>query len=72
MKAIITGKSELRMSDLTRDYTYNIVDDEGKVILSDQTIIEHPSEVVANIQQKVAEYQTVYEDENDVEVGQEV
>lgn len=72
MKAIITAKSELRLSDLTREYTFDIVSDEGEDILTSQVITAQPSGVVAQIQSIVAEYQAVYEDANDVEVGQEV
>lgn len=71
MKAKITAKSELRLSDLTREYTFDIVDDD-KLILTSQVITSRPSEVVGQIQNIVAEYQTVYEDTNDVEVGEEV
>lgn len=71
MRAIITAKSELRLSDLTREYTFDIVDDD-KLILTSQVITSRPSEVVGQIQNIVAEYQTVYEDTNDVEVGEEV
>lgn len=72
MKAKITAKSELRLSDLTREYTFDIVSDEGDDILASQVITSRPSEVVGQIQNIVAEYQTVYEDTNDVEVGEEV
>lgn len=72
MKAKITAKSELRLSDLTREYTFDIVSDDGKTILASQVIEAQPSNVVAQIQSTVAEYQAVYEDTNDVEVGQEV
>lgn len=72
MKAIITDKSELRLSDLTREYTFDIVDDEGEAILTSQVITSQPSSVVTQIQAIVAEYQVVYEDENDVEVGEEI
>ncbi len=72
MKAKITAKSELRLSDLTREYTFDIVDDEGEPILTSQVITSQPSGVVSRIQSVVAEYQAVYEDDNDVEVGEEV
>lgn len=72
MKAIITAKSELRLSDLTREYTFDIVSDEGETILTSQVVTAQPSGVVTQIQERVAEYQAVYEDENDVEIGQEV
>jgi hypothetical protein len=72
MKAIITAKSELRLSDLTREYTFDIVDDDGENILTSQVISSRPSEVVGQLQNIVSAYQTVYEDTNDVEIGQEV
>lgn len=71
MKAKITAKSELRLSDLTREYTFDIVDDD-KSILTSQVITSRPSEVVGQIQNIVAEYQTVFEDENDLDVGDEI
>lgn len=72
MKAKITEKSELRLSDLTREYKFDIVTDGGEVILAEQVITARPSEVVNLLTQKVSEYQAVYEDENDIEVGEEI
>ena len=72
MKARITAKSELRLSDLTREYTFDIVTDEGEEVLTSQVVTAKPSEVVARLQEKVAEYQAAYEDESDVEVGEEI
>lgn len=71
MKARITGKSELRLSTLTREYTFDIVEGD-EVILSSQVITSQPSTVVAQLQQIVADYQAVYEEANDIEVGAEV
>lgn len=71
MKAIITGKSQLRLSDLTREYTYDIVEGD-EVILASQVITARPANVVAEIQAKVAEYELAYNDENDVEIGAEI
>lgn len=71
MKAKITDKSELRLSDLTREYTFDIVDGQ-EVILGSQVITARPANVVAELQAKVAEYEAVYNDENDVEIGQEI
>lgn len=71
MKAIITGKSQLRLSDLTREYTYDIVEGD-EVILSSQVITARPATVVSELQAKVAEYEAVYNEENDVEIGQEI
>lgn len=72
MKARITAKSELRLSDLTREYTFDIVTDEGEAVLTSQVVAARPSEVVSQLQSIVAEYQTVYEYENDVNIGDEV
>lgn len=71
MKAVITGKSQLRLSDLTREYTFDIVDGE-ETILASEVILARPANVVAELQAKVAEYEAVYNDENDVEIGQEI
>lgn len=72
MKAKITGKSELRLSDLTREYLFDILDNEGNTILGSQSIISRPSEIVATLTNIVNEYRAVFEDENDVEVGTEI
>ena len=71
MKAIITGKSELRFSDLTREYTFDLVEGD-ETVLASQVITERPSEVTAKIEALVAEYQAVLEDENDVQIGTEI
>jgi hypothetical protein len=36
MKAKITAKSELRLSDLTREYQFDILTDEGETVLASQ------------------------------------
>lgn len=72
MKAILTDKSELRLSDLTREYTFDITDDNGNVILSSQVTTQRPSEIRSAIETIVAEYQSVYEDVNDLEIGEEI
>jgi len=71
MKAIITAKSELRFSDLTREYTFDIIEG-NETILSSQVITARPSEIVSKLEQIVAEYQSVFEDENDLDVGDEI
>lgn len=71
MKARIIDKSELRLSDLTREYTFDIIEGE-ETILSSQVIRERPSEVTAKLEEIIAEYQTVFEYENDPEVGAEI
>lgn len=70
MKARITGKSELRLTDLTRDYTFDIIDDDGKEILTSQSLTAQPKDVVSQIQAKVAEYEKVYQEANDVEINE--
>lgn len=72
MKAKITNKSELRLSDLTREYTFDIITDDNEVVLASQVITARPSEIVGKLQQIVTDYQAVYEDENDLEIGSEV
>lgn len=72
MKARITAKSELRLSDLTREYTFDIITDEGEVVLASQVQTARPNEIVGKLQQVVADYQAAYEEANDVEVGEGV
>lgn len=72
MKAKITAKSELRWPALVRDYTFDILDDEGELILGSQSVEARPSEISGRIQQIVTEYQVAFEDENDVEIGAEI
>lgn len=72
MKARITAKSELRLSDLTREYTFDIITDEGEEVLTSQVITARPSGVVEQLQEIIAGYQAAYEEEADVEVGEEV
>lgn len=72
MKAKITGRSELRLSDLTREYTFDILSDTDESILTSQTITSQPSNVRSRLTEIVAEYQTVYEDQNDVDEGDEI
>lgn len=71
MKARIIAKSELRLSTLTREYTFDIVEGD-EVILASQVITSQPSNVITQLQQIVTDYQAAYEDANDVEVGEEV
>jgi hypothetical protein len=71
MKAIITAKSTLRLSDLTREYTFDILEGD-EPILTSQVITARPNEVVIRLQSIVAEYEAAYNDANDVEVGEEV
>jgi hypothetical protein len=54
MKAKITAKSELRLSDLTREYQFDILTDEGETVLASQITREQPSQAKARIEQIVA------------------
>lgn len=71
MKAKITGKSELRFSDLTREYTFDVIEGD-ETVLTSQVITARPSEVVSRLETIIAEYQAVYEYENDLDVGDEI
>lgn len=71
MKARITAKSELRLSDLTREYTFDIIDG-TEVVLTSQVITARPATVVSELQAIVAEYEAVYNEDSDVEVGEEI
>jgi len=72
MKARIIAKSELKLSSLTREYTFDIISDSGDVVLNSQVISARPSEVVGQLQILVSEYQAVYEEANDIGVGEEI
>lgn len=71
MKAIVTGKSALRLSDLTREYTFDIVED-NEIILASQVITARPKDISELLTNIIAEYQAVFEDENDLDVGDEI
>lgn len=71
MKAKITAKSELRFSDLTREYTFDVIEGD-ETVLTSQVITARPSEVVTRLETIISEYQAVYEDENDLDVGDEI
>lgn len=71
MKAKLTAKSALRLSDLTREYTFDIIEGD-ETILSSQVVNAKPSEIVSKLEQIVTEYQAVFEDENDLDVGDEI
>jgi hypothetical protein len=72
MKAVITGKSELRLSDLTREYTFNIINDLDEIALASQVITARPAEAAAAISSIVAEYETAYYEALDLDIGDEV
>lgn len=72
MKAKITAKSELRWPDLVRDYTFDLSTDTGDIVLSSQSFVARPSEAANRLAEILAEYQAAFEDENDVEIGDEI
>lgn len=69
MKAKIIAKTELH-PDLTRHYTFDIIDDNDEVVIANQSVQSKPSEAVTTIQGRVAEVAAQYEAENDVEVDE--
>jgi hypothetical protein len=69
MKAKITAKTDLQ-PDLTRYYTFDVIDDNEEIIMRNQSVQCRPSEAAATIQGKVAEVAAQYEAENDVEVDE--
>lgn len=69
MKAQITAKTELRLPNLVKTYTFNIIDDEDTVILSDQHVECRPSEVSDKLLQIVTEYQAAFEEDLDINIG---
>jgi hypothetical protein len=72
MNAIITAKSELRLSDLTREYTFDIITTNGDVVLASQVVTARPDEIVNRLNAIVSEYETAYFSQFDVEVGEVV
>lgn len=74
MKARVTAKDELRLSDLTREYTFEIIDDENndKVLVTNQVVRDTPTNIRATLASKVEEYAQALAEEQDVEVGEEV
>lgn len=72
MKAKITGKSELRLSDLTKEYTFDILTDNDEVILSSQIERAQPAQAKARIEEILNEYKLVYEYEDDLEIDDEI
>lgn len=72
MKARITGKSELKLSDLTREYTFDVIGNEGETVLISQSTTARPNEITQKLESIIAEYQTAYEYENDLGVGDEI
>lgn len=71
MRAIITQKSELSLS-LKQSFVFDILDDEGEVLLSSQTVECSPSNAVNEIKQKLQAYEEEYELSQDLPEGLEI
>lgn len=71
MRAIITQKSEISL-DLQQSVTFDVLADDGTVILSSQTVQASPSQVSQVIKDKLTAYQTEYELSQQLEVGAEI
>lgn len=71
MKAIITQKSELSLN-LKQSFVFDILDDEGEVLLSSQTVECSPSTAITEIKQKVLAYQEEYEKSQELPEGLEI
>ena len=71
MKAKITGKSELSL-DLTQHFTFDILSDDGQLILASQSVKTSPSTAVQDIKAKVLAYQEEYEKSQELPEGMEI
>lgn len=71
MIARITAKGPLVQATLTRQYSYDIIEND-EVILGSQVVEARPSEIAGKLQQIVTEYQAAYEEENDLNVNDTV
>lgn len=70
MKAIITGKSQLKWPSLTREYTFDIYTDDDQEILTSQVIESVPSQIRDKLEEIKTEYQAAFEEATDVEVDE--
>ena len=71
MKAIITQKSQLTFN-LRQSFVFDIVDDEGEIILASQTVECSPSTAINEIKQKIQAYQEEYERSQELPEGMEI
>jgi len=71
MKAKIKDKSQLTLQ-LKQYFTFDILSDEGEVLLADQTIEATPSNAIEDIRKKLSEYQTEYELSASIELELEI
>lgn len=71
MKAKIKDKSQLTLQ-LKQYFTFDILSDEGEVLLADQTIEVTPSNAIEDIRKKLSEYQTEYELSASIELELEI
>ena len=68
MQYRITGKSEVRLSDLTLEVTFDIMDGDD-VVLASQVVRDRPANVPARLDQLVAEYEIACAEAAALEVG---
>lgn len=72
MKAIITDKSPLNWTTLTRFYTFDLLSDDDEPITTSQSIEARPNEIRGKLDAIKSEYEAALAEANDVEVGEEV
>lgn len=70
MKVVITNMSEIT-PQLTRVYSYSILDDKGAALLSNQSIDVMPSDALEQIKSRLDAFKAQYE-VNDIQVGMEI
>lgn len=71
MKARITQKSGLSLN-LKQSYTFDILGDDGEVLLPSQTIECSPSNCADEIRTKLTAYAEEYEKSQEIEEGTEI
>lgn len=72
MKAIITDKSVLNWTTLTRHYTFSLLTDNDEPIATNQSVECRPAEIRNKLDEIKNQYEAVLAEANDVEVGEEV
>lgn len=71
MKAIITQKSELTLN-LKQFFTFDIVGEDGKTILTSQAVESTPSQAVEDIKAKVKSFEEEYQISQNIPEGTEI
>lgn len=72
MKTIITDKSQLNWTTLTRHYTFDLLTDDDEVIAASQSVEARPNEIREKLDAIKNDYELALAEANDVEVGDEV